>query len=63
MSAGFLKSRLSRRRFLQQAGVLGSASLTLSLLQACAPTALPAQPTAEGSEPVAEQASAPQGPG
>ncbi len=60
MSAGFLKSRLSRRRFLQQAGVLGSASLTLSLLQACAPTALPAQPTAEGSEPAAEQASAPQ---
>ena len=60
MSAGFLKSRLSRRRFLQQAGVLGSASLTLSLLQACAPTALPAQPTAEGSEPAAEQASVPQ---
>jgi peptide/nickel transport system substrate-binding protein len=59
MSIKFSKSRLSRRRFLQQAGMLSGATLALPLLQACAPTAAPAQP-AEGSEPAAAEATAPQ---
>ena len=57
MTTKMMKSRFSRRTFLQQVGVLGGASLTLSLLQACAPTVAPAQ---TASEAAIEEATTPQ---
>src|SRR5215207_253717 len=60
MSTETIKSRLSRRRFLQQATLLAGATLALPLLQACAPTVAPAQSEGESSEPAAAEAVTPQ---
>jgi peptide/nickel transport system substrate-binding protein len=54
------RSPLSRRRFLQQAGILGGATLAIPLLQACAPAVAPAGTEEGKSAPDAAEASTPQ---
>lgn len=61
MSSKIVNGRVSRRRFLQQLGGIGTAAMALPLIQACAPTAAPAEQATSEEAPATDTSPQPGG--